>query len=57
MAGWDSTIVEEPKEGWVLELAEMMEEGAVGDDIVEGNTTDGGTDEVGWRGQAKENLR
>ena len=53
----DSMIVEQSEEGRVVELAETAEEGAVGDDVVEGDAADGGTDEVGWRGQAKEDVR
>ena len=46
----DSMIVEEPEEGRVVEFAETAEEGAVGDDVVEGDAADGGADEVGWCG-------
>lgn len=53
----DSAIVEEAEEGRGVELTVLPEEGAVGGASAEGDAGGGDAGEVGWGGQAEEDLR
>jgi hypothetical protein len=50
-------LLEEAEKGRGVELAEAAEEGAVGDEAAEGDASGGGADEVGWVGQAAQDVQ